>query len=30
MTFAQRMAMLRAWVQVFGDLTVAEGNRLAR
>lgn len=31
MTFAQRIAVLRAWVAVFGDrLTVAEGNRLAR
>jgi hypothetical protein len=30
MSFRERMAVLRAWVQVFGDLTVAEGNRLAR
>lgn len=30
MTFRERIALIRAWVAVFGDLTVSEGNRLAK
>lgn len=30
MTTRERMRVLRAWIQCFGDITIAEAERLAR